>query len=93
MTKQALRSIRLTKKIQQAFIDLLQEENFDQVKVSDIARRAEIDRQTFYLHYVDKYYLLAKMNQSFLEDHFRPVVLERLAGSNTFLLAKTGRRS
>lgn len=59
MTKQDLRSIRSTKKIQQAFIDLLQEENFDQVKVSDIARRAEIDRQTFYLHYVDKYYLLA----------------------------------
>lgn len=88
MTKQDLRSIRSTRKIQQAFIDLLQEENFDQVKVSDIARRAEIDRQTFYLHYVDKYDLLAKMNQAFLEDHFRPVVLERLAGGNTFSLEK-----
>ena len=50
MTKQDLRSIRSTKKIQQAFIDLLQEENFDQVKVSDIARRAEIEQLLQYLH-------------------------------------------
>lgn len=54
MAKTDLRSIRTVARIQQAFIDLWQTESFDQVKVSELARKAEIDRQTVYLHYVDK---------------------------------------
>lgn len=88
MTKQDLRSRRSTQSIQRAFINLLQKESFDQVKVSEIARLAGIDRQTFYLHYVDKYDLLAKMNHQFIEEHFRPVVLARLQGGETLALEK-----
>ena len=65
--KQDLRSIRSVESIKKAFVDLLQEEPFEKVKVSEIARRAGIDRQTFYLHYVDKYDLLDKMNKEFLQ--------------------------
>jgi AcrR family transcriptional regulator len=88
MAKKDLRSVRTVARIERAFIDLLQEKSFDQVKVSELARKADIDRQTFYLHYVDKYDLLAKMNCEFIEEHFRPIILERLRGGDNFALEK-----
>lgn len=81
MKKQDLRSIRSEKNIKQAFIDLLQDQPFDKIKVSEIARKTGIDRQTFYLHYIDKYDLLDKMNKEFMQV-FKPILLERLKSSN-----------
>lgn len=80
--KQDLRSIRSEENIKKAFIDLLQEQPFDKIKVSEIARNAGIDRQTFYLHYIDKYDLLDKMNKEFMQV-FKPILLDRLKGSHT----------
>ena len=85
--KQDLRSIRSVESIKKAFVDLLQEEPFEKVKVSEIARRAGIDRQTFYLHYVDKYDLLDKMNKEFLQV-YKTILVERLEGGNAFALEK-----
>ena len=87
MMKQDLRSIRSVANIKKAFVDLLQEKPFEKIKVSEIARKAGIDRQTFYLHFVDKYDLLDKMNKEFLQV-YKTILVERLEGDNSFALEK-----
>lgn len=62
MAEQAKREDRRTRYtkqvIREAFFELLREKGFDKISVADICRIAEINRGTFYLHYVDKYDLL-----------------------------------
>lgn len=58
--KTDLRVIRTQRSIYEAFFALLREKNFDEITVQDIADRALINRNTFYLHYQDKRELLEK---------------------------------
>ena len=44
--------------ILQAFSELLTAKSFDAISVQDVAEKAQINRATFYKHYVDKYALL-----------------------------------
>ncbi|MEA4908526.1 MAG: TetR family transcriptional regulator [Anaerolineaceae bacterium] len=44
--------------IQNAFLDLLAEKDFQSITVQDITHKAEINRATFYAHYLDKFALL-----------------------------------
>jgi AcrR family transcriptional regulator len=53
--------------IMNTFIDLLAEKGFDKLTVIDIAERANINRGTFYLHYVDKFDLLDKCIETYIE--------------------------
>ena len=54
MAKAEYRSaIRSRKLINAALADLLQEKPLDKITVSDVVRRAEINRGTFYAHYSD----------------------------------------
>lgn len=46
-------AIRSRKLINTAFADLLQEKPLDKITVTDVVRRAEINRGTFYAHYND----------------------------------------
>ena len=39
--------------LEQAFMDLIQEEGFQGVTVQDIAERAGVNRATFYAHFAD----------------------------------------
>jgi len=48
--RSAVRSRRL---IHQAFLELLQEKSFEKITVTDIVKRADINRSTFYAHYPD----------------------------------------
>jgi AcrR family transcriptional regulator len=49
------------------FIGLLAEKGFEKITVNDIAERANINRGTVYLHYVDKYDLLDKCIERYVE--------------------------
>lgn len=53
-----LRTARTRKAIIEAFAALVREHGFDQVTVGEIARRAMVNRATFYRHYRDKYHLV-----------------------------------
>ena len=46
-------SIRSRKLIKSALADLLQEKPLDKITVTDVVKRAEINRGTFYAHYAD----------------------------------------
>jgi AcrR family transcriptional regulator len=62
------RRIRKTREaINQAFIELMAERDFDKITINDIAERANMNRGTIYLHYIDKYDLLEKCIEEHLE--------------------------
>jgi AcrR family transcriptional regulator len=53
------RRIQKTKDaILEAYIGLMAEKDFEQLTINEIAERANVNRGTVYLHYVDKYDLL-----------------------------------
>jgi AcrR family transcriptional regulator len=49
--------------LQEALIELLSERDFQKITVQDIARRAGVNRATFYTHFVDKQALVNYMVQ------------------------------
>ena len=53
--------------IMNTFIDLLAEKGFEKITINDIAGRANINRGTVYLHYTDKFDLLDKCIETYVE--------------------------
>ncbi|WP_315169014.1 TetR/AcrR family transcriptional regulator [Metaclostridioides mangenotii] len=49
------RSIKTKKAIREAFLSLMEEKKLNRITVSEISRRANLGRGTFYLHYNDVY--------------------------------------
>lgn len=74
-TKTDRRILRTKKAINEAFLELLTEKDFDRITINDISERANVNRGTFYLHYMDKYDLLDHS----IDDH-----LNRMIHSCTF---------
>lgn len=63
------RRIRKTKAaISSALLDLLEEKDFAQISINDIAEKANVNRGTIYFHYEDKFDLLDKIIEERLED-------------------------
>ncbi|MGF7046428.1 AcrR family transcriptional regulator [Paenibacillus sp. DS2015] len=60
MDKQDRRITKTRLDIKEAFIALMQEKSFNELTVLDITERANINRTTFYKHYLDKFDLLDK---------------------------------
>lgn len=54
--------------IKESFTKLLKEKGLDSLTISDIARDANINRGTFYLHYIDKYDLMEKLESDIIEE-------------------------
>ncbi len=53
--------------IMNTFLDLLAEKGFEKITINDIAQRADINRGTVYLHYADKFDLLDKCIETYVE--------------------------
>ncbi len=53
-----LKMVDTERKIQHAFIKLVMQEGFDHLTVQQLSQTAQINRGTFYLHYLDKFDLL-----------------------------------
>jgi len=54
------RKKKTQKAIRKAMLELLDEKNIEAISILDITNQADINRGTFYLHYVDKYDMLEK---------------------------------
>ena len=59
-----LRIVKTNKVLYEALLDLLKEQTFEEIKVSDICAKALVNRSTFYAHFNDKFELVA----SFMND-------------------------
>lgn len=60
---------RRTKRlIQDSFLQMLENKPFEAITIGDIAKRAKINRGTFYLHYKDKFDLLEQIEQKLFAD-------------------------
>lgn len=66
--KKDLRIIKTQNNLRQALTNLLKNNSFEEIKVSDICSEALINRSTFYAHYNDKYELLLDMINELKKD-------------------------
>ncbi|WP_055069982.1 TetR/AcrR family transcriptional regulator [Clostridium massiliamazoniense] len=62
------RVIRTKKMIRSALAELIEEKGFNNISVTDLTQRADINRGTFYLHYIDKYDLLEKIENEIIQE-------------------------
>jgi AcrR family transcriptional regulator len=75
--------------IMSAFMDLLKEKEFEKISMNDIAEKANVNRGTIYLNFMDKYDLLDKCiesNFSELVDECRNTVEEKKSLTKESLL-------
>lgn len=56
-----LRILKTRKAIKEAFLSLVNEKGYERMTVQDIADEAMINRNTFYLHYLDKQDLMSQL--------------------------------
>nr|WP_309101791.1 TetR/AcrR family transcriptional regulator [Fredinandcohnia onubensis] len=61
MPKVDRRIIKSQEAIKKALIELMSEKSFDNITIQDISDRANVNRGTIYLHYLDKFDLLDKL--------------------------------
>lgn len=59
--KTDLRIIKTKKALYESLLDLMKEQTFEEIKVSEICTNALVNRSTFYAHYNDKYELLVAL--------------------------------
>jgi Transcriptional regulator len=67
MAKVDRRIIKSQEAIKKAIIELISEKNFDQITIQDISDRADVSRKTIYLHYADKFDLLDKLIEEYID--------------------------
>lgn len=68
-TKNNKRRRESIEKIEKAFVELLQTRELKEITVSDICKRTELNRSTFYANYMDVYDLADKLRKN-LEKEF-----------------------
>ncbi|WP_098745614.1 TetR/AcrR family transcriptional regulator [Paenibacillus sp. EZ-K15] len=73
--KTDLRILRTKQSIRKAFYELIQEKGYEGITIQDIADRAMINRNTFYLHYQNKPDLLNTCMDELLSELKNAVVL------------------
>ncbi|HEK9097303.1 TetR family transcriptional regulator [Streptococcus equi subsp. zooepidemicus] len=57
--------------LKQALINLLTEKSFEAITVSDLTKKAGVNRGTFYLHYRDKHDMMTHLKNDTLDDLYQ----------------------
>lgn len=66
-SKTDLRIIKTRKAIKSAFLTLIESKGYERITIQDIADEALINRNTFYLHYLDKVDLMERLSQESID--------------------------
>ena len=61
------RVVKTRRNMTETFLDWFYKKDFEKITIKEIADAAEIERKTFYLHYLDKYDLLDAIVQKHFE--------------------------
>lgn len=61
-------SLRSKSLIKRALLELMQEKSFDSISVSDIVRKADINRGTFYAHFKNPHDVLLKIQEDMFSE-------------------------
>ena len=56
------------KKIERAFVDMLQSKEINQISVTDICKKTGLNRSTFYANFIDIYDLADKLREKLEQD-------------------------
>ena len=86
-TKNNKRRRESVAKIEKTFVELLQTKELNQITVSDICKRSELNRSTFYANYIDIYDLADKIRE-YLESEIQRLYEDELTNqfnSNDYL--------
>lgn len=62
------RKRRTRNAIQKACVELIREKGFDSMSILDIAERADINRATFYLHFLDKFDMIDQFEHEIMQE-------------------------
>ena len=69
------RIMKTKRSLKTAMIEMLSKEDFEHISITELCRRAEVSRITFYSHYSDKYSLLDEIFDDMIkigtEDYYR----------------------
>ena len=78
--------------IRQAFTMLLEEKPIQRISVTELCRKAGVNRSTFYAHYQDIYDLLDKIEEEMLEELTKALapLLDSQSGEHSPLQIITG---
>lgn len=57
-------------KIERAFIELIQTKEINEITVTDICKKTNLNRSTFYANYIDIYDLVDKIKERMINDFF-----------------------
>ncbi|NQX66309.1 TetR/AcrR family transcriptional regulator [Paenibacillus alba] len=82
-----LRILRTKQSIRKAFYELIQEKGYEAITIQDIADRAVINRNTFYLHYENKPDLLHTCMDELLSE-VKNVIVQCPINMNPFSISK-----
>lgn len=76
-----LRIVKTKRSIRSAFLRLLEQKPLEQITVTELARQAEINKGTFYLHYRDIYQLADQLQTKVLQE-----ILQEIPHTDEILL-------
>ncbi|WP_397536851.1 TetR/AcrR family transcriptional regulator [Rummeliibacillus pycnus] len=71
MNKNDLRVIKTKKALHQALIELINEKDYEDISITDICKVGQVNRGTFYGHYVQKEDLFNEVMERIMNDFFK----------------------
>lgn len=87
MNKNDLRVIKTKKALHQALIELISEKSFEAISITDICKKAQVNRGTFYGHYVQKEDLFNEVMEEIMNDllkaYFEPYLHQPILNTAT----------
>ena len=88
MKKQDPRIQRTRQNIMNGFMRLIKQKKFSDITISDITKEAEINRSTFYYHFIDKYDLIDVIQKEVLtKEIFKDIALQEVIDEQTISMS------
>lgn len=88
MEKQDPRLKRTREQIMSSFLKLIETNDFNQITIAAITKKAKINRSTFYYHFTDKFQLMDSIQEEVLtKEIFKKLALQETINEQTIIMA------